>query len=389
MNLGKIKDVKSLKLLESSTFLELENFEAIKYRACDYIDGLDWDYAVEFSKVLEDRLRQVLPRTSQERKFLRVLWFWVVKLRLFAFNSLSSQDRSDFIKHYLLHALSEGLDVKTYINDALAVYGSEKAIQEDVDGLLFALHNSDENIGTSEEFGSRNFKPTVENWLREYQAVMRGGAQVEAGAFHIVKFLDSNQFVKLLNLQEREVLKELLDMYNWLLNPFMYARTNEEESKIMRVNKGVLGNNYINKQTFTVPEQLQRQQVAPRPAPAPKVPPAVPQPKIPPVKKVGMDEIMSGKEQKPAVSEPKVDLSSSAFRPGVKLGDAAGMKFSSSTTVTAENLAARMERDRQQTAGSKQPVDVVRTPSKAEGFVQKEIERKLQTLEERVNKKQN
>ncbi len=58
------------------------------------------------------------------------------------------------------------------------------------------------NLGAFQQMG---FKPTIANWLREYQVIIqsREAIKTEPGAFHIVKFMDTNKYVRLLKPEER------------------------------------------------------------------------------------------------------------------------------------------------------------------------------------------
>ena len=113
-----IQDSKILQNLETPKILAQENFEAIKFRACDYIDVLDWDNAVVFSDILEEKLKQVQVENKQDQLYRTILWFWVFKLKMFAFNNLSSSERINLLKEYFATMFSLGLDVKGYIQDA-------------------------------------------------------------------------------------------------------------------------------------------------------------------------------------------------------------------------------------------------------------------------------
>ena len=269
-----IQDSKILQNLETPKILAQENFEAIKFRACDYIDVLDWDNAVVFSDILEEKLKQVQVENKQDQLYRTILWFWVFKLKMFAFNNLSSSERINLLKEYLATMFSLGLDVKGYIQDALGVYGSLKPIQDDAQNLIIALTKSNERLGSNvEAFKNKNFLPTVANWLKEYQGVLgseKVGSNNEAGAFHILKFLDNSPFVKFLSIPEKEVLRSILDLYNWLLSPVSYNHEKEKKSATP----------YMQSQQFELPKQVaeesQNQSLT-------KKPPLVPLPKNAPV----------------------------------------------------------------------------------------------------------
>ncbi len=250
MDYNKIKNSEDLKNLNASSILDEENFEAIKYRACDYIDSLDWDGAVSFARTLEEKLERLQLDNSEEQIGLNVLRFWVLKLRLFSFSNLSVLEQKDLLKDHAAFIIQSGLDLNRVITRYFSFFASEKIIKEESKSLIFALNNNKENLGTQiDEFQKFNFRPTVGNWIREYQTVFKSSADMnmEPGAFHIVKFLDTNSYVKYLTSEEKDVLKELLELYNWLSSPIAYVEERQAAKKETTP--------YITQERFVIPEE--------------------------------------------------------------------------------------------------------------------------------------
>ncbi len=275
--------------INSISSLDLYNpdvFEAIKYQACNLVDSLDWDNALKYANQLEEKISGIKPKNNNQQSIHIALQFWILRLRLFSYGSLSAQDKTDFIKKELGRMLSLGLDVKRSMVKYLDFYGSIGLLQKESEGIAYAITNSEEVFGKNiQGFQNANFKPTIANWVKEYQSILKSssGVKIQPGAFHIVKFIGSNPYVKYLDQEEREILKEILDLYNWLLSPVIYDSGTKNSSQSQP---------YTNQQNFALPADLQENASIQQ-----SVPPVVP---LPPkaVGKKPMEEV-SGKPAAP------------------------------------------------------------------------------------------
>ncbi len=270
MDYQKIKNSTNLKDLDPASIFELDNFESIKYYACDCIDSLDWDECLAIANILNSKLTQASVRSKEDQYTAYVLRFWVLKLKLFAFATLPESEKLSLIKDSVAEMYGYGLDVQGVINDYVGFFGSPEAIQKETKSFVQALSGSQKILASDlKRFQGINFKPTVANWIKEYQTVLRPatGMKLEPGAFHIVKFMDSNQFAKMLSQEDQLILRELLDLYNWLLNPKIYSSNN-------RVGDS---QSYTNTQRFTLPQELDEPEIPDEPIM--KLPPVVPAPK--------------------------------------------------------------------------------------------------------------
>ena len=239
MDFSSIKKQINLDELSAAEIFERENFEAIKYAAYNYIDSLDWDNAIQFSIKLERKLAGVSPGSREGVNFYNILVFWILRLRLFAFRSLPIQDRFDLMHNNTVKMLASGLDVKGYVSKALDFYGSQEALQKEIDGVVNALNTSAERLGANVR--DPNFKPTLANWIKEYRATLFAGGTTrpEAGGFHIVKFIDSNPYVKTLDKKEVEILRQALDLLNLLTDPITYVLPEGHEKNQVKTAQGL------------------------------------------------------------------------------------------------------------------------------------------------------
>jgi hypothetical protein len=216
------QDLKQFVLTGSSAdgLLTGDNFEAVKYQAYSLIDNLDFDGALKYANLLEKKITGYEPQNANH---YNILWFWVNRLKLFAFSSLSINEQGDLLKNNVLKILQGDLDIKLVLYNFLIHFQSDDIILEYAKSFLSNMIKGQELLGAdSDRFVRLNFNPTVENWCKEYISALNTefrGAKIDPGAFNIVKFLDSNKYVKCLSKEEVKVLKDLLDLCNWLLSP--------------------------------------------------------------------------------------------------------------------------------------------------------------------------
>lgn len=263
MDFSKIKNELKLEQISPADLFLPENFESVKYQAYNLIDYLDWDGALIFTNVLGKKLSQIAPENKQQARIHTVLSYWAMRLLLFVYSNLKMAEKKDLIRNHIVYILDLGLDIKRALINFLDIFDSVDIIKDETNQILFDLNNNQENLGDPEKFSQLNFKPTVANWLIEYQIVVNSfGMKLEPGAFHIVKFIDSNQHVKYLTPKEKDALRDLLDFYNWLLSPLVFVDSKKASNNIL----------YSNSQQFELPKELRQEDkvVNPPIIPAPK-----------------------------------------------------------------------------------------------------------------------
>lgn len=256
--------------LDAQDLMVPENFESIKYAAYNIIDEFQRDRALIFANKLELLVKGLDSSDKQEAYVKRIFTYWVLRLKIFAFGKLKLQEKISLLKEHMVKAASFGLEVKPQIIDYLNSYYSKNFVDEATRNYILAINGSQEILGTDPSLPQAGFKPTLGNWLREYQATLQASNEDKGGAgtFHILKFLDTNPQVKFLKAEEKEILKSLLDFYNWLLNPVFYVTEIKDESPV----------SYINRQKFILPPEEVRPLVS-----VPQQPAVIPQVKPPTV----------------------------------------------------------------------------------------------------------
>lgn len=262
--------------LDRLNLFELTNFESVKYLAFTFIENYDADSALKLSNKLWQLLSKIEVNGQQETYILSIYNFWVLRLSFFSFKRLKKAEKSQFIKEKTIELLKYGFDLKNQLSTYVEIFESVKICNDIKHDFFSSLNSSQEILGSNKQgFDRMDYKPTVENWIREYQTILKpsGAVELKPGTFHIVKFLDTNQYVKLLSSQEQQVLKELLNLYNWLIIPVVNVSQDFETISLQENSVP-----YMQSQRFELPEVAvsDSNQIGPKP-------PVVPIPKNAPV----------------------------------------------------------------------------------------------------------
>lgn len=240
-----------IKNIQPAQIFEEQFFSAIKDEADGLIESLEYDGAADFSRQLEGILASVSPDDSNVLEY-NILLYWMYRLKLFAFSVLKPKEKDEIFKNEIVTILSLGLDVKDFLSETINFYDSTLVIESITKGYLTSLLSSVAVLGEkSIKRKNVNFKPTVGNWISQYQAsfVGRGNKIDSPGTFHIVNFFNTNEFARVLDEAEKKLLRELLELYDWLLKPVII---DGGEPQIIDYAKP----SYLTTQKFTMPDEL-------------------------------------------------------------------------------------------------------------------------------------
>lgn len=315
MDYTKIKTQIDLEAISAGELFDRQNFEAIKFQAYNYIDSLDWDNALKFANQIERKISNITPNKNQDINFYNILVFWILRLRIFAFNSLSLQDRLELLHKNCVKIVLSGLDIKTHLSKALDFYGSIHPLQKEVESIVNALSTSTEVLGNdTTAFQMLNFKQTLANWIKEYLSTLSvGGTAVRAvpSSFHIVKFMDSNVYVKALSNKEKDALREILDLLNLLLDPIANVRLDEaRKPQVVRTQQDVA---YMASQRGDLNSLPKVESVKPAPVVLPKIEPA--KPVMPKVEPKPVPPVIPKPMPKPVMPEPVKPVAPQVTKP--------------------------------------------------------------------------
>lgn len=217
--------------LTVSNLLSADGASQLKEQAFEIIEADDRDVAVSLSNNLEALIGKASPANIEESASLDVVIFWFLKLRLFAFRNLSLSEQLEFLKKYTVLTLSDGLDLQNVIFKYIDIFASGQTILPLTKQFANSMVSSKALLGEPKAF-TNNFIPTLANWLSEYQASLnRRKNNSTPAVFDILTFIDTNANVKLLTEFQKEVLRALLNLYNFLLSPVVFV----DESKQKKV----------------------------------------------------------------------------------------------------------------------------------------------------------
>lgn len=234
-----------LKDIEPSKVFELEIFTKIKYEAATLIDNQEKDGAAEYARYLVNVLENVEPRNNKQFEIYNILFFWLYRLKIFAFSSLSLQEQLDIFKHEIVQIFLLKLDLVETVSESLKILSGSDFLEKRTKDYMLALIDSDATLGN---FKEGNFNGQVKSWLAEYRQSMakKGSGMSDFGAFHILNFFNSSKYTKGLKEEEKEVLKSVFELFNWLNEPIIYAQQRSVSSA---------KSSYITAERFVIPEE--------------------------------------------------------------------------------------------------------------------------------------
>lgn len=210
-------------------------FEDFKTEAQDILYYNDLGRAREMAAIFDSLIRQYVKKNSKlftdYQEILRQLQFK-------AFPLLSFQEHYDLVREAAIWALKKNLEFKAILNEYLMEWTADSPANNFAErkALAASLEQNEELIGDPRLkinlIQESIAKPTVKNWLINYQNQIGGG---ESG-LSIATFLTKNQAVRDLKEEERTLLEQILSLYFWLRNPLSaVAEFKVEEASRPRV----------------------------------------------------------------------------------------------------------------------------------------------------------
>lgn len=253
LNLAFIKtlNLESLRYLDEETLVSpacLAKLEEMSEdMAFEYEAGLAAEFYEKLSQLItqyQDGLKQ---NPDAHNRLIAVLW----KVSWKALPALGLKIRRNILSNNLVYALNRGVDVKNILRRVLDPYEVAFIPEENQRReFIYSLESNEEKLGKSLLMlkTGEKVQPTIKNWLANYN--MHSPLTAERGAFHEINYLDSDLNTKTLSPQDREILRQVLNIYDWLLFPPLTSRhvtVNEERQ--------VSGTPYMNQQTATLSKE--------------------------------------------------------------------------------------------------------------------------------------
>ena len=143
--------------------------------------------------------------------FLRLFWK--------SLPAMPVERRNEALSKNLIDSLISGAQIKDCLQKILDVYefgvGPDKETRR---GWIYSLEHNQEKLGAKAiTLDTGTAQPTIENWLKAYNLLQPLGKKREA--FNEITYLNRSKDVSQLSAQDREALKKILEIYDWLLFP--------------------------------------------------------------------------------------------------------------------------------------------------------------------------
>jgi hypothetical protein len=137
----------------------------------------------------------------------------LLKLTYYSFPFLNPAQQTELLSRYLILAFSQNVDVLNVVKNAVSVSWYVEDTQKRKMFLVSTEKNSERFSGLVRVGGS-NDSPTVSDWIRDYNAFAAKAAKHDA--YTRVTYMNESQNVRSLKPEQKEILKSVLEFYDWL-----------------------------------------------------------------------------------------------------------------------------------------------------------------------------
>lgn len=185
-----------------------DRLEALKAAAYNLIDSYDLPGAYQFVRKLEKIMKELSPQSESEKDNWVIAYFWLVRLKVATFQVSTLPEQLEIFQKFLIFALKNKFDIQQEVTKYLELFSTPKMISEILTSFLHAVTKSPLTFG----------KLTIENWIIQYHSSLaaRRIKGIRPGTFDIVNFLNNNNYARALTPEEKNLLKSLLALYNWM-----------------------------------------------------------------------------------------------------------------------------------------------------------------------------
>ncbi|MDD4901193.1 MAG: hypothetical protein PHS62_03760 [Patescibacteria group bacterium] len=145
----------------------------------------------------------------------------IVYLKFLCLISQPLNDIEDLFKKHLLLAIREEIELKVRLKLIFLINSDEETGDKIRLAIIKALEANEEKIGKENLAGSVDglpIYPYIKNWLRNYISFFSAEKE-ERGELEQVTYLGQNQNVKQLSQGEKEILTEVIKLYDYLCFP--------------------------------------------------------------------------------------------------------------------------------------------------------------------------
>lgn len=190
-------------------------FQLSSDRQFDLESGKALEFYEELSEILKNNLNKVQAKPLAYNQIAAILWILSWK----ALPSMPLKFSGNILSANLINSIKLGINVRESLERIIGPYefqlGPDKESRR---GWIYALERNQEKLGTKAvTLDTGTMQPTVENWLKSYnlnQPLTKGRAK-----FNQINFLNTSKDAAQLSKEDNQILKELIEIYDWLLFP--------------------------------------------------------------------------------------------------------------------------------------------------------------------------
>lgn len=145
---------------------------------------------------------------------------------------LDPKDQARLFRSHLLPGLAIDVDLKSQIELLFILYGFPAALAVR-QRLLHALLDNEEVVGDAPltvASSATPLPPTIKNWLVDFLSF--GSVRGLPGALEVANYLQQSANVRLLRPEQREQLRQVLNLYAFLLHPPIVERLQKPSSGV-------------------------------------------------------------------------------------------------------------------------------------------------------------
>lgn len=220
-----MKNIKDYNLNELEKESTLLNVKKIADYALRYENGMPGNETVEINKIrlnLKEKLRKGYGQVKKD--YYKQYQLHLVEMSYVLLLLLGRIEVLDLFKKHFLKVMIIGLANNIKVDDKLKSYvftiNNDAEKQRFVDDIRENIKENNEILGNKRiNVNGESSKSTIKNWLKDYDKVVGAG---EHGELDISNYLFKTENAKILNSDDKNILKEILRLYERLKLDMMH-----------------------------------------------------------------------------------------------------------------------------------------------------------------------
>jgi hypothetical protein len=218
-NLADVLNLDNLRLLDAESLIDIRVLNKLEDMARDPQFDLEPGQALDFyeqlEKLVRDNQKQLQANSGAYNQMAVILWYLSWK----AMPAMPFKQSKNILSENLIDSIKLGINVRYCLEKILGFYefglGPDKETRR---GWIYSLENNQEKLGSKLlAMEGQQVQPTVENWLKSYN--LNQPLTTQRAKFNQINFFDKSTEASQLGEQDKSILKQLLEVYDWLLFP--------------------------------------------------------------------------------------------------------------------------------------------------------------------------